>query len=74
MINHYSETLISNTASGKAQPGETYAEVIERLIELCIEEEELNPEEWTWIEQAEAEYKAGKTYTLIELKRRLGDE
>ena len=58
----------------KVNPSETYAEVIERLIGLCTEEEELTPEEWARIEQAETEYKAGKTYTLDELKRRLGDE
>ena len=58
----------------KAHPGETYAEVIDRLIGLCNEEEELTPEEWARIEQAETEYKTGKTYSLDELKRRLGDE
>ena len=58
----------------KAHPGETYAEVIDRLIGLCNEEEEPTPEEWARIEQAETEYKTGKTYSLDELKRRLGDE
>ncbi len=58
----------------KIHPGETYAEVIERLIGLCNEEEDLTPEEWSRIEQAEAEYKTGKTYNFDEIKRRLGDE
>jgi hypothetical protein len=58
----------------KAHPGETYAEVIERLIGFCIEDEEFTPEEWARVEQAEIEYKTGKTYTLDELKQRLGDE
>jgi len=58
----------------KAYPNETYAEVIERLIVLSNTEENTTPEEWKRIELAETEYKTGKTYTLDELKRRLGDE
>ncbi|WP_409199114.1 hypothetical protein [Methanospirillum lacunae] len=58
----------------KAYPNETYAEVIERLIVLSNTEDDITPEEWARIQQAETEYKNGKTYTLDELKRRLGDE
>lgn len=58
----------------KAHPGESYVEVIERLITLCCDEEELTPEEWSRIQRAEEEYKSGNVYSLEEIKKRLGDE
>lgn len=58
----------------KVHPGESYAEVIERLIGLCFEEEEMSSDEWERIKKAEDEYKNGKTYSLEDIKRRLGDE
>jgi hypothetical protein len=69
-----SESTIHALDHLKAHPGETYAEVIERLISFCTEEEELTPEKWARVEQAEPGFKAGKTYTLNELKRRQGGE
>lgn len=68
------ESTIHALDNLKALPEESYAEVIERLITLCSEEEELTPEEWARVQKAEEEYKTGKTYSLEEIKRRLGDE
>lgn len=68
------ESTINALDNLKALPEESYAEVIERLITLCSEEEELTPEAWARVQKAEEEYKTGKTYSLEEIKRRLGDE
>lgn len=58
----------------KIHPGESYAEVIDRLITLCCDEEELDPDEWSRIQRAEEEYRSGNVCSLEEIKRRLGDE
>ena len=48
---------------------ETYNEIIERMIEDDLELNEKTKKE---IEQARADYKAGKFYTHEQVKKRLG--
>jgi len=57
----------------KIQPRETYNKVIERLINICTEdEEELSPQAIKGIELALEDIKKGRVYSTKEVKKRLG--
>lgn len=59
----------------KAYPGETYNQVITRLINLSEEEMEiLDKETLKDIEEAIKDIKTGRFYTHEEMKKRLGLE
>jgi len=55
----------------KMFPGETYSHVIERLMQ-GEEEEVLSPETIKNIEKSLEDVKAGRVYTMEEVKKKLG--
>jgi len=61
--------LIKQLKGQKMFPRESYEDVIRNLLEDC---RELNEETKEDIEKARAEIRAGKYYTLEEVKRELG--
>lgn len=61
--------LIKQLKGQKMFPRESYEDVIRNLLEDC---RELNEETKGDIEKARAEIRAGKYYTLEEVKRELG--
>ena len=64
-----SEQLVDTLKKRKQYDKESYEEVIWDLMEDTIE---LNKETKKEIEQARADYKAGKFYTHEQVKKRLG--
>ncbi len=56
----------------KAYPNETMDQLIERLADSKIDYEPLSEEEIKGIEKGLADIKAGKVYTLEEVKKKLG--
>ena len=56
----------------KIHPRETYSKVIERLVNLSMEEEELSPQTIKNIEQALEDIKKGRVYSTKEVKKKLG--
>lgn len=53
----------------KIHPRETYADVLERILEDL---EELGPQTRRAVEKSRSEFKAGKYKTLDEVKREMG--
>ncbi|NCO96841.1 MAG: hypothetical protein COY38_03960 [Candidatus Aenigmarchaeota archaeon CG_4_10_14_0_8_um_filter_37_24] len=69
------ENTKEKLAELRSYPGESYNQVIVRLINLSEEEMEiLDKETIKDIEEAIADIKAGKFYTHEEMKKRLGLE
>ncbi|MBI4147390.1 hypothetical protein HY494_01935 [Candidatus Woesearchaeota archaeon] len=64
-----SEQLVDTLKKRKQYDKESYEEVIWDLMEDTIE---LNKETKKEVEQARADYKAGKFYTHEQVKKRLG--
>jgi len=56
----------------KIHPRETYSKVIERLVEDDVIEDELSPEAIKRIEKSLDDIKKGRTYSMKEVKKRLG--
>lgn len=56
----------------KAHPRESYGSVIERLIEIGVDDEPLSEEEIRGIERGLADIKAGRVYTTEQMKKKLG--
>jgi len=69
-----SESTIEGLDYLRIYPDEKYGEIIERLITLFHEEEELTSEEWSRIQKSEEEYDSGDTYSLEEVRQRVGDK
>jgi len=61
--------LLKQLKGQKMFPRESYEDVIRNLLEYC---RELSEETKVDIEKARAEIRAGKYYTLEEVKRELG--
>lgn len=53
-------------------PGETYETVIARLLKIAQEDDVLSDEVIKNIEEGVADIKAGRVYTLVQVKRKLG--
>ena len=58
----------------KLNPRETYDDVVRRLAETAYDDEPLTPEEIEAIEEGIADLKAGRTRSLDEIMRELGDD
>lgn len=56
----------------KAYPNETMDQLIERLANINIDYEPLSEEEIKGIEKGLADIKAGRVYTLEEVKKKYG--
>lgn len=56
----------------KLHPRETYSKVIERLVEDNVVEDELSPETIKNIEKSLDDIKKGRTYSMKEVKKKLG--
>ena len=56
----------------KAYPAETMDQLIERLADSKIDHEPLSEEDIKGIEKGLAEIKAGRTYTLEQVKKKYG--
>lgn len=56
----------------KAYPNETMDQLIERLADSKIDYEPLSEEDIKGIEKGLADIKAGRVYTLEEVKKKLG--
>ncbi|MDE1860655.1 MAG: hypothetical protein KGH72_02955 [Candidatus Micrarchaeota archaeon] len=56
----------------KAYPNETMDQLIERLADSKIDYEPLSEEEIKGIEKGLADIKAGRVYTLEEVRKKLG--
>lgn len=56
----------------KAYPNETMDQLIERLADSQIDYEPLSKEDIKGIEKGLADIKAGRVYTLEEVKKKLG--
>ncbi len=56
----------------KAYPNETMDQLIERLADSHIDYEPLSKEDIKGIEKGLADIKAGRVYTLEEVKKKLG--
>ncbi len=56
----------------KAYPNETMDQLIERLADSKIDYEPLSEDEIKGIEKGLADIKAGRVYTLEEVKKKLG--
>jgi len=69
-----SVSTIEALDSLKIYPDEEYGKIIERLITLFYEEQKLTSEEWSRIQKSEEEYNSGDTYSLEEVRQRLGDK
>ena len=61
--------LKARLAAMKIHPRETYADVLERILEDL---EELGPQTRKAVEKSRREFKAGKYKTLDEVKREMG--
>ena len=61
--------LKTRLAAMKIHPRETYADVLERILEDL---EELGPQTRKAVEKSRREFKAGKYKTLDEVKREMG--
>lgn len=69
-----SESTIEALDYLRIYPDEDYGKIIERLIALFYEEQELTSKEWSRIQKSEEEYNSGDTYSLEEVRQRLGDK
>ncbi len=69
-----SESTIEDLDYIRIYPDEDYGKIIERLIALFYEEQELTSKEWSRIQKSEEEYNSGDTYSLEEVRQRLGDK
>mgnify|MGYP000864366030 FL=1 len=58
----------------KVHPRESYNEVIERLVEIAIDEEPLSEETIQRIEESLEDLRAGRVYTLEEVMAELKEE
>jgi len=56
----------------KLHPRETYSKVIERLVEDNVVEDELSPEAIKRIEKSLDDIKKGRTYSMEEVRKKLG--
>jgi predicted transcriptional regulator len=66
------EKIKSKLEEMKMHPREPYSRVIERLIKYSGEEEELSPETIKNIERTLSDFKKSRTYSTIEVKKKLG--
>jgi BMFP domain-containing protein YqiC len=62
-------TMKARLNAMKIHPRETYADVLERILEDL---QELGPETRRAVEKSRREYKAGKYKTLDDVKREMG--
>ena len=58
----------------KLNPRETYDDVVRRLAESAYDDEPLTPEEIEAMEEGIADLKAGRTRSLREIMKELGDD
>lgn len=58
----------------KLNPRETYDDVVRRLAEAAYDDEPMTPEEIEAMEEGIADLKAGRTQTLDEIMKELGDD
>lgn len=58
----------------KLNPRETYDDVVRRLAEAAYDDEPLTPEEIEAMEEGIADLKAGRSRSLDEIMRELGDD
>jgi hypothetical protein len=58
----------------KLSPRETYDDVVRRLAESAYDDEPLTPEEITAMEEGIADIKAGRTRSLRDVMKDLGDD
>lgn len=56
----------------KIHPREPYSKVIERLMQVSVEEEELSPKTLKNIEKALEDVKRGRVYSTKDVKKKLG--
>ena len=56
----------------KIHPRETYSRIIERLVNLSVDEEELSHQTIVNIEKALEDVKKGRAYSTKEAKKKLG--
>lgn len=66
------KTLKRKLEGLKIYPNETMDQLLERLADSKIDYEPLSEKEIKGIEKGLADIKAGKTYTLEQIKRRFG--
>jgi predicted transcriptional regulator len=58
----------------KLNPRETYDDVVRRLAEAAYDDEPLTPEEIEAMEEGIADLKAGRSRSLDEIMKELGDD
>lgn len=56
----------------KTHPGDTYENVISRLLDYVSQDDVLSPQNIKDMEQGIADIKAGRIYTSAQVKKRLG--